>query len=72
MTTLESKKYGLISAIIGDDDEDRVVQIERLYTSEPLVYSSEEIRTTVIQRKRDFDDGKIIAIPHEQMKRRVV
>jgi len=72
MTTLESKKYRLISAIISDTDEDRVYEIERLYNSEPRSYSSEEMRSSVIQRKKDFDAGKIFAIPHEQIKRRSI
>ena len=45
---------------------------ERLYNSaEPCMYSNEEIRASVMQRKKDFDSGKIYAIPHEQLKRRL-
>jgi hypothetical protein len=72
MTTLESKKYHLISAIISDTNEDRVFEIERLYNSAPCMYSNEEMRASVMQRKRDFDNGIITAIPHEQLKRRSV
>jgi len=72
MTTLERKKYHLISAIISDTDEDRVFEIERMYNPEPYSLSDEEMRASVIQRKRNFDTGKIMAIPHEQIKRRLV
>ena len=72
MTTLESTKYRLITAILGDMDEDRVFEIERLYHHEPCVYSDEEMRASVIQRRKDFDSGKIVAIPHEQLKKRIV
>jgi hypothetical protein len=72
MTTLESTKYRLISSIIGDTDKNRVLEIERLYNQEPCVYSNDEMRASVIQRKKDFESGKINAIPHEQLKRRLV
>jgi hypothetical protein len=32
METLERKKYRLISAIIGDTDRKRVLEVERLYS----------------------------------------
>jgi len=35
MTTLESTKYRLITAILGDSDEDRVFKIERMYKQRP-------------------------------------
>jgi hypothetical protein len=72
MTTLESTKYRLISAIIGDVDEERVLKIEHLYHSEPCMYSNEEMRASVIRRKKDFENGNIVAIPHEQLKRRLL
>jgi hypothetical protein len=72
MTTLESKKYHLISAIISDTDENRVFEIERLYNSAPCLYSDEELRASIVRRKRDFDAGKTTAIPHELLKRRSV
>jgi len=71
MTTLESAKFRLITAIIGDTDEGRVLEMERIYNREPCIYSNEEMRASVIQRKRDFDAGKIVAIPHEQLKKRL-
>jgi 4'-phosphopantetheinyl transferase EntD len=43
---------------------------ERLYSAEPCIYSSEEMRASVMQRKKDFDSGRSCAIPHEQLKRR--
>ena len=72
MTVLETKKYRLISAIIGDTDENRVLEIERLYDCEPCAYSDEELRVSVIQRRKDYENGKIFLIPHEQIKRRSV
>ena len=72
METLERKKYRLISAIIGDTDRRRVSEVERLYNPEPCVYSDEELRTSVFQRMKDFEDGNVVPIPHEQIKRRVV
>ena len=33
---------------------------------------NEELRTSVIQRKKDFDNGKVFLIPHEQIKKRTV
>jgi hypothetical protein len=72
MTALENRKYSLISAIIDDANEDRVFEIERLYSNEPCVYSDDELKATVLQRWKDYKNGKIIGIPHEQIKRRVV
>jgi len=72
MTTLESAKYRLITAIIADMDTNRVLEIERLYNLEPCLYSDEEMRASVIHRKKDFENGKIVAIPHEQVKRRFI
>ena len=43
---------------------------EHLYSAEPCIYSSEEMRASVMQRKKDFDSGRSYAIPHEQLKRR--
>ena len=72
METLERKKYRLISAIIGDTDRRRVSEVERLYSPEPCVYSDEELRASVFRRMEDFENGKVVPIPHEQIKRRVV
>ena len=44
---------------------------ERLYSAEPCMSSNEEMRTSVMQRKKDFDSGRSYAIPHEQLKRRL-
>jgi len=46
------------------------LEMEGIYNLEPCIYSNEEMRASVIQRKRDFDAGKIVAIPHEQLKKR--
>ena len=72
MTALENRKYSLISAIIDDANEDRVFEIERLYSKEPCVYSDDEFKAEVLRRLQDYKDGKIIGVPHEQIKRRVV
>ena len=67
---LERRKYRLIRAIISDTDDNRISGIEALYYPEPCVYADEEMRASVIQRKKDFEAGKIDLIPHEQIKRR--
>ena len=72
MTALENRKYSLISAIIDDANEDRVFEIERLYSQEPCVYHDDKFRSEVLRRLKDYKDGKIIGIPHEQIKKRVV
>jgi len=72
METLERKKYRLISAIIGDTDRNRVLEVERLYSPEPCVYSDNDLRANVYRRMKDFEDGNVIPIPHEQIKRRTV
>ena len=72
MTALEDRKYYVISALIDDNNEDRVFEIERLYSQEPCVYSDDEFRTEILRRLKDYKSGKIIGIPHEHIKRRVV
>ena len=72
MTALEDRKYRLISALIDDANEDRVFEIERLYSQEPCIYSDNDFRSEVLRRLKDYKDGKIIGIPHEHIKRRVV
>jgi len=72
MTALENRKYSLISAIIEDTNEERVFEIERLYSKEPCVYSDDEFRAEVLRRWKDYKSGKIIGVPHEQIKRRIV
>jgi hypothetical protein len=72
MTTLEKKKYRLISAIIADTDSRRVSEVERLYSPEPCVYTDDELRTSVFRRMADFESGSVVPIPHEQIKRRTV
>jgi putative addiction module component (TIGR02574 family) len=72
MTTLESRKYSLISAIIDDANEDRVFEIERLYSQEPCVYTDNELQNEVSRRMKDYREGKVTGTPHEQIKRRIV
>jgi len=72
LKTLENRKYNLISAIIADLNEDRVCEIERLYSQEPCVYSEEEFKAIVFHRLKNYRDGKVAGIPHEQIKRRTV
>ena len=72
MTVLEKKKYNVIRAIMNDTDSKRVTEIERLYNSEPCIYTAEELQASVTQRTQDFYDEKTELIPHEQMKRKVV
>ena len=72
MTVLEKKKYNVIRAIMSDTNTERVTEIERLYNPEPCIYTSEELRASVMQRTQDFYDGKMELIPHDQIKRKVV
>jgi len=72
MEVLERKKYRLISAIIGDTDRKRVLEVERLYSPEPCVYSDDDLRASVNRRMKDFENGNTIPIPHEQIERRTV
>ena len=72
MTVLEKKKYKLIRAIMNDTDGKRVAEIERLYEPEPCIYSTEELRASVMQRTNDFHNGKMKLIPHDQIKRKTV
>ena len=72
METLERKKFRLSSAIISDTDRKRVSEIERLSSSEPCVYSNEDLCASVFRRMEDFENGNVIPIPHEQIKRRTV
>jgi len=72
METLERKKYRLISAIIGDTDRNRVLEVERLYSPEPCVYSDDDLRANTYRRMKDFEEGGVIPIPHEQIIRRSV
>ena len=72
MTVLEKKKYNVIRAIMNDTDSRRVTEIERLYDPAPCVYTTEELRASVMKRTQDFYDGKMKLIPHDQMKRKAV
>ena len=72
MTVLEKKKYNVIRAIMNDTDTRRVSEIERLYTSDPCIYTAEALRASVTQRTQDFYDGKMKLVPHDQIKRKVV
>jgi len=72
MTLLEKKKFKIIRSIINDTDSKRVTEIERLYESEPCIYTAEELRASVMQRTNDFYNGKMELIPHDQIKRKVV
>jgi hypothetical protein len=72
METLERKKYRLISAIIGDTDRKRVLEVERLYSPEPCAYSDDDLRASVYRRMKDFEDGNVTPISHEQIKRHTV
>ena len=73
MTVLEKRKYGLIRKIISDTNERRVSAIEKLYNNvESCNLSNEEIRNVVIQRRKDFEEGKIFLISQEQIKRKEI
>ena len=72
MTVLEKKKYKIIRAILNDTDRKRVLNIERLYSSEPCIYTTEELQTSVINRTNDFYAGKMELIPHDELQRKVI
>ena len=72
MMVLEKKKYKVIRAIMNDTDRRRVTEIERLYEPEPCIYSTEELRASVMQRTSDFYSGQMELISHDQIKRKVV
>ncbi|MCL1850385.1 MAG: hypothetical protein FWF70_03110 [Bacteroidetes bacterium] len=71
MTVLEKKKYNVIRAIMNDTDTKRVTEIERMYNSEPCIYTAEGLQASVMQRTQDFYDGKMELVQHNQMKRKV-
>ena len=62
-------KYRLISAIIEDTDESRVLEVERLYNQSSYLYSDDEMRKNVMQHKKDYDDEIIISEEHKQIVR---
>lgn len=78
MTVLE-RRVRVATAILNDLDERDFSEIEQLFKSlkkrqkpEPCMYTMEEIRESVMQRKTDFEAGKIDLIPHEQVKKRSI
>ena len=68
----EKKKYRLIRSIINDTDAVWVSRIENLYNLEPCVYSMDEVKESVIQRKNKFESGQTNLIPHDSIKRHIV
>jgi len=69
---LERKKYKLIRAIINDTDFVRVSRIENLYNQEPCTFTMDEVRASVIQRKKKFESGKTNTVSHDNIKRHIV
>ena len=69
---LERKKYRLIRAIISDTDAVRVSTIENLYNLEPCTFTMDEVRASVLQRKKKFETGKTNLIPHDSIKKHIV
>ena len=63
MTVLERTKYRLIRSIMDDTDENRVAEIDRLYSQEPCKYTIEEIKAGLPKRIKDIENGK--GIPHD-------
>jgi len=56
----------------GGADRSSVTIIERFHEHEPCMYAGEEIRASVMQRTKDFYDGKMELVPHDQIQRKVV
>ena len=69
---LERKKYKLIRAIINDTDFVRVSSIENLYNLEPCTFTMDEVKASVIQRKKKFESGQTKTVPHDSIKRHIV
>ncbi len=72
MTVLESKKFEqrkirLSRAIMNDVDENRVLQIEKLYDVNPLSYSVEELRERVREFEEEYMSGNFKGIPHDEV-----
>lgn len=72
MTVLE-RKAKLITAILNDTDDERFAAIERMYEqlSKPsFMCSVEELNDSLCKQEQDFISGKIVGVPHEQMKQK--
>ena len=71
MTVLERKRKRLIHALMHDTDENRMLQIEKLYFDEsPLCYSVEELQESLIEVERDFAEGN--GISSEELRKQYV
>ncbi len=72
MTVLEMKKFEqrkirLSRAIMNDVDENRVLQIEKLYDVNPLSYSVEELRERIREFEEEYMSGNFKGIPHDEV-----
>jgi hypothetical protein len=73
MTVLERKAH-FVADILNDADDNRFIEMELFYsglknrTSEPCMYTVEEIRAGLPQRIKALEDGQ--GIPHEQIRRK--
>ena len=72
MKVLERKAI-FVQSILNETNDEIFIQLEneyeRLSKSETCMYSTMgEVRETVMQRKKDFDNGNMELISHEQIK----
>ncbi|MDR1171230.1 MAG: hypothetical protein LBL24_02125 [Bacteroidales bacterium] len=72
MTILERKKFEqrkirLSRAIINDMDENRVLQIEKLYDVTPLSYSVNELRESIDEFEERYISGNFKGISHDEV-----
>ena len=45
-------------------------EYDKVLEPEPCIYTSEELRASVVQRTNDFYNGKMEVIAHDQIKRK--
>jgi hypothetical protein len=62
MIVLEKKRY-------KDSTARRVTKIVQLSNHQPCIYTTDELRASVMQRTQDFLDGKMELISHEQIRK---
>ena len=68
MTVLERTRKRLIHALMHDTDENRILQIEKLYFDEsPLCFSVEELQERVQEFENEYISGNFKGIPHEEI-----
>ena len=71
MSVIEMK-VEMATAILSDIDETRITKMKKLYNRlyktrlpEPCIYSVEELKESLIEVVKDFEEGK--GIPHHEV-----